>query len=386
MGRPLTQCGVAAFGREAGSLATEVRGAPPLMKTGEFVFRRGLPYEGQIFVQPGDAVETSTVVGQNTFTPPRIYIVDMQRLVGYQHELTQQEIDEGILVKVGDKINAGERMFRFSGGILGGHYYCNSPVRGHVRQIEKNGMVILREIQDYTDKPVKVDIARALDVKPKQIRRHLSFSVGDFVQRGEELARVSGKMFPVRAPTTGTLKEINTADGSVILQYDLKPIVLRSFVRGKVTRCDRQLFAEVAGAGTILHGMIGFGPESVGELRLLRGGEQPGADLKGKVVVSFDPVHESALKTCARIGVSGLIAPSMNCLDWVSFAGKEIGVALTGDEDIPFAIILTEGFGRVTMNAAYQEFLKRAEGREASVTGRTQIRAGVTRPMAIVGD
>jgi hypothetical protein len=61
-----------------------------------------------------------------------------------------------------------------------------------------------------------------------------------------------------------------------------------------------------------------------------------------------------------------------------------MGVALTGDEQIPFAIILTEGFGRIDMNPKYAKFFEKAEGKQASISARTQIRAGVTRPMVII--
>ena len=38
-------------------------------------------------------------------------------------------------------------------------------------------------------------------------------------------------------------------------------------------------------------------------------------------------------------GVSGIIAPSIPGSDWVRYNGEEPGVAITGDEDIPFALM-----------------------------------------------
>ncbi len=367
----------------ADPLETTIAVESPQMREGRFTFRRSLPYPGEILVRPGDRVAADTVVGRNVFTPPRIYIVDMQRMVGYEHPLSPEEIRGGVLVAVGEDINAGKRIFRYPGGLLGGHFYCSSPVRGRVVHIEPNGMVILREIQDYSVKPRRVPIAKPLEVPPKQIRRYLKFEVGDFVQGGEVLARSSDKMFPVTAPTTGTLKEIDTAEGTVTLQYDLKPVELRSFVSGRVARADDRLYAEIEGHGTILYGRIGFGHENVGPLATLDRGRTPTADLAGSVLATFDPVDEQTLRACAAAGIAGLIAPSLRSIDWVAFSGREIGVALTGDEDIPFTLLLTEGFGRRPMNASYRTYLAQAAGRAASLSGRTQIRAGVVRPMAI---
>jgi hypothetical protein len=97
-------------------------------------------------------------------------------------------------------------------------------------------------------------------------------------------------------------------------------------------------------------------------------------------------VDGETLRACAAARVAGLIAPSLDQGEWVAFSGREIGVASTGEEDVPFTLILTEGFGALTMNGDYRDFFGRAAGRLASITGRTQIRAGVRRPLAIVYD
>jgi hypothetical protein len=61
-----------------------------------------------------------------------------------------------------------------------------------------------------------------------------------------------------------------------------------------------------------------------------------------------------------------------------------MGIAVTGDEPIPFTFILTEGFGHTTMNDGYRKFFDNNKGKIASLSGKTQIRAGVIRPKVIV--
>jgi hypothetical protein len=156
-------------------------------------------------------------------------------------------------------------------------------------------------------------------------------------------------------------------------------------VRGTVKSSDGSLFAEIAGEGSIIHGTIGFGPERVGVIHKL--GEPATAELPaGGILVAEESIDLDFLRACAAAGVAGIIAPSLDSGEWVSFHGKELGVALTGDEDIPFTLILTEGFGRMPMNPAYRDFLGSMAGRTASLRGRTQIRAGALRPLVIVYD
>jgi hypothetical protein len=64
--------------------------------------------------------------------------------------------------------------------------------------------------------------------------------------------------------------------------------------------------------------------------------------------------------------------------------GREIGVAITGTEEVGFTLIITEGFGRIPMAMRTFELLKAKTGFLASINGATQIRAGVVRPEVIV--
>ncbi len=386
IGSSLGSYGLPEFACADDGFADRAEVEPRRIEKREYSLRRSLPYEGEIFVSEGDSVEPDTLIGENVFSPPRIYIVDMQRIIGYENELSDDEIASGILVKVGDKVNAGQKMFRFAGGMFG-DYTCNSPVRGEVTQIEAGGLVIMREIQDYSRKPVVVKVAEKLGLDAKRIKRHLSVELGDFIQRDEEIARSPDRMLPLRSPTTGTLRAIDTEAGTVTLQYDIEPVPLRSFVRGTVKQIDPLRFAEIAGEGSVLTGAIGFGSECVGEIHTLAENETVGAsDRQGKILVACEPIDVSFLRACAEAKVAGIIAPSLGSGEWVDYHGRELGVALTGDEDIPFTLVLTEGFGRMPLNPAYRDFLSTVEGRTASLRGRTQIRAGAIRPLLIVYD
>jgi hypothetical protein len=59
-------------------------------------------------------------------------------------------------------------------------------------------------------------------------------------------------------------------------------------------------------------------------------------------------------------------------------------VAITGSEDLGLTLILTEGFGHIRMADRTWDLLGSMAGRMASVSGATQIRAGVMRPEILI--
>jgi hypothetical protein len=64
--------------------------------------------------------------------------------------------------------------------------------------------------------------------------------------------------------------------------------------------------------------------------------------------------------------------------------GRDLGVAITGSEDLGITLVLTEGFGPIPMAERTWRLLASRAGQAASVSGATQIRAGVMRPEIIV--
>jgi transcription antitermination factor NusG len=59
-------------------------------------------------------------------------------------------------------------------------------------------------------------------------------------------------------------------------------------------------------------------------------------------------------------------------------------VAITGTERVGFTLVITEGFGTIPMAAKTFKLLQAHAGQKASISGATQIRAGVIRPEIII--
>jgi hypothetical protein len=346
----------------------------------EIEFR--LPYDGITFVNPGDQVESGTILGENRFDPPRLFILDLNRIPGYDRHLTPEEVRCGLLVTTGDRVELNQALYNVRReGIGGFDFVFRSPVRGMLTRVERNGLLILREIQDYDGEPHEVDVAGPLGISPRHIRGCLKFKVGDFVGGGRTLASDLTRGVFVNAPTSGILRKVNTKTGTVTIQYEISPTLLRSHVRGRVLRVLPGRSVTVVGTGATLRGVTGFGGTGSGTLADAARGL-----VKGTIAFTTEPADARLLRDAAEAGVSGLIAPSIPASDWVDYCGRETAVALTGDEDIPFTLMLTSGFGRFLMDSECAGFLRSHEGGTAGLSGRTQVRAGSLRPTLVVSD
>jgi hypothetical protein len=186
----------------------------------------------------------------------------------------------------------------------------------------------------------------------------------------------------VKSPTTGFITNIDKDSGEITIEHKSNPYLMHSFVNGVITKVENGLSVDIEVEGASADCVIGFGGENHGELKIADG--MLDQSFESKIAVFLQPISLDTLNQAKTFKVNGIIAPSIENKDWVDFYGKEIGVALTGKENIDFTLLLTEGFGRVGMNLDYVEFFKEMQGKVASVNGRTQIRAGVIRPQVIV--
>lgn len=352
-----------------------------------------LPYEGNILVKQGEQVENNTIIGENLYDPPRVYVISLFDKTYLN--LNSDNIEKSLLIKEGEEVKIGQRIIEIGDRTLMQelkfqHYYFDSPVRGKVEKINLNsGTIIMREIQDYSAKPKKINIAKKLNLLPKQIKAYMKKGEGDFVYAGDTLAsRISDSntALPsiISSPTTGTIKKIDLETGIVTVQYDKKPYRLEAGIKGEVIRIEPGNAAIISFNGLSLRGIIGFGSKSYGKLKVIENSSQLDKCNKNQILSFAAQIDISIIQKAVDKNVKGIIAPSINSADLVKFTGKEIGVALTGNEDIPFPLIITEGFGSFEMNRDYRETLAENDGKNIYINGHTQIRAGVTRPIMII--
>ena len=90
------------------------------------------------------------------------------------------------------------------------------------------------------------------------------------------------------------------------------------------------------------------------------------------------------LEKAASSGAVGFVTGSIDDKALAAYLGYDLGIALTGDENVPMSLVVTEGFGKIPMAERTSTLLKEFNGAEVSINGATQVRAGALRPEIII--
>ena len=369
-----------------------------------------LPYKGDIFVTPTQIVTPDTLLGENKFPPPKIHILIISRFL--DDTFTEKEIRENLLIKVNDVVMLNQKIFKnphynniseadFPERTKGFEPVTNilkikqidtvySPVKGIVETINyETGVIILKEIQEYPMNPVELDIVNTLNlryygynkIKTKNIMRFFKKKVGDFVYEGDSLISFIDKNFiTFSSPYTGTIQKIDTQKGTVTICYDKIPHRLYSQAYGKVKNIldNKEVIIETESVN--IAGKIGFGKD-IGGLFAVYGK----SGIKDKIVYKSSICHYDVIAELIQAEVKGLVCETINYQLLKQFLGKDIGVAITGDEDIPFSVVILQGFENREIIDHTQD-LSSFMNKFVLLKPQTQIRAGVIRPSMRVFD
>ena len=242
-----------------------------------------------------------------------------------------------------------------------------------------------------------VKVAAALGVDPSEVPDALTVAVGDSVKRRDVIARSAALWgllkSDAKASADGTIELVSKLTGNVGIRLAPTPIALTAYIPGEVTRILPGEGVDITAHGALIQGIFGVGGERSAPLTLgVAGpdrvlGESDLSDIHaGKIVIGGSLVTAAALRRAGEVGALGIIAGGIVDTELRDFLGYDIGVAITGHEEIPFSLVLTEGFGTISMATKTFDLLGSLAGRRASLSGATQIRAGVIRPEVIVAD
>lgn len=238
-------------------------------------------------------------------------------------------------------------------------------------------------------------VAEFLGLEPSDVPKALRVSEGDEVEPGTIVAET--KSFfgllknECKSPVSGVVELISPVSGHVGIRHRPTPVEVTAYIPGEVVEIIPEEGVTVQATGALIQGIFGVGGERIGELKMVAGTpdetvdeDRITGDLAGKVIVTGANVTGPALRKAGNIGVVGVVTGGIIDRDLVAYLGHDIGVAITGQEDVPAALIVTEGFGVMRMAQRTFDLLKSLEGSQASINGATQIRAGVIRPEIIV--
>lgn len=237
--------------------------------------------------------------------------------------------------------------------------------------------------------------ASTLGVDPEELEDYMIKKIGDQIEKGELLGKYSGFFGwfdrKCNARVSGTIESISRVTGCVVIREPDILVNIEAYIPGNVVEVFPGEGVRIECNSAFIQGIFGVGGEIHGKLKICVESNEAiltendiDESCKGKIVLGGSKITKDALHKAVEVGAAGLIAGGMNDKDLMDYLGYEIGVAITGHEDIPLSIILTEGFGEIPMSRRTFALLKKYEGSMVSATGETQIRAGVMRPEIII--
>jgi hypothetical protein len=275
-----------------------------------------------------------------------------------------------------------------------------------VRRLPLKGDVVVREGDRVTAETVvartelpgnvqPIKAASLLGVHQQDLREFMLKKEGESVAKDEIIATTRSFLglfkSHCRTPAAGKIESISEVTGQVIIREPPIPVEVDAYIDGRVAEVMPQEGVVIEAEGAFLQGIFGVGGETTGTLQMAV--ERPDEELleslvrpehKGKVVVGGSLIRISALRKAIAVGARAVVVGGLDDQDLRALLGYDLGVAITGTETIGCTIVVTEGFGGMTMARRTFELLKANEGRKVSVNGATQIRAGVMRPEIVI--
>ena len=275
-----------------------------------------------------------------------------------------------------------------------------------LRQLPIDGEVLVRtgdcvQAQDIvarTELPGDVyplNLANLLALSPSDVRGALLKREGETIAHGEVLARTNGifGMFKSEyvSRTTGKIESVSGVTGQVIVRGAPIPVEVRAYLTGEVVEVMPGSGCVIEAEAAYVQGIFGIGGEAYGTLRMAATDPQQRvtpelimADMRGQVVVGGGRVTQEAVRQAISVGVAAIITGGIDDQDLREILGYDLGVAITGSEQIGVTLVMTEGFGDIAMAARTHRLLREHAGLAAAVNGATQIRAGVMRPEVVI--
>lgn len=248
-----------------------------------------------------------------------------------------------------------------------------------------------------------VRVADRLGLPPEDSIPHIRVQVGAAVTPKELLAEHRSLfgifITRVEAPCEGTVEFITPTNAHIGIRKAPRKIEIQAYVKGVVSEIRENKSVAIRAHGALIQGIFGVGGERFGkvlplpfppeqvitqtELKTLQEGTTENV-LKRSILVGGSSFTIDALSYAASQEVSAVITGSIDSVTLKAFVGYDIGVSITGDENVPFTLIITEGFGKLAISPRILDLARTLGGKMGSVSGATQVRAGALRPELFV--
>lgn len=212
-----------------------------------------------------------------------------------------------------------------------------------------------------------LDIAGRLGVRPDKVADVMVVGPGDKIAKGEPLARKKygwfGRVRTLKSPVDGVVAAVGS--GRAVIELTQEVVELRALVRGTVISAMAGYGVVIETTGGLIQAVWGSGKEAYGVIKVVT--DAPGEPLtndvidvscRGAILVGGGVLEDSAIKQAVQMQVRGLIVGSLPA---------RLVNAVT---ELPFPVVITEGFGTGPMAMPIFDLLKSNEGRECALDGR----------------
>jgi hypothetical protein len=344
--------------------------------------KRKLVAPGKILVKPGDRVKHDTIIGKMNYIPGQMHRVPVAESLGVDY----QEIENVILPTLGDWVEKDQVIA--VNDLFYSRLHVSSPISGYLSLVSKYlGLAFIREpLPSGPKDPIRYS-AEELGISKIAFATGFTVKQGTIVDKGRVL--INSTKPPLVSPAVGRIREVSLTEGYFVLVPLYQSTELNAHLSGVVKQVLADDEVVIESYGIELQGLIGFGKESVGELMVYPDtnsslfGKQVTEEVKGKVVLHRGDIERSALEKLAGYEAKGVILGAID-LDILHQFSREEPLVLHGHRmEIPFTIVVMQGFGQMMDLDTYAQLTK-YHGKEISIDGATQLRAGVVRPRILI--
>lgn len=273
------------------------------------------------------------------------------------------------------------------------------PLKGEVL-VKVGDVVRAEDIVAHTELPGPVtiiNVVNQLGIEPEEIREYMLVKEAGTFKKDQPLAQnkpflgMSFLKTVIKAPMDGVVENISEITGQVVLREPPQPVQVHAYFDGRITGIIPNEGVAMETFCSFVQGIFGIGGETWGELKVAVDAsadvltpDRLKPEFAGKILVGGKHLSLATYHKARDLGVKGIIVGGFHDSDVRSILGYDLGVAITGHEQIGLTLVMTEGFGEIPMAQKTFNLLKEREGQRASISGATQIRAGVIRPEVIV--
>lgn len=272
------------------------------------------------------------------------------------------------------------------------------PIKGEIHaqvgtEVEATQLVLSTELKGNLN---IVRLNERLGISPDEASKGITVSVGDDIEMGTVLCVKKGIFGyfqeTVESPSKGIVEFISLESAHIGIRSAPDYLEVKAFTPGSVIKTEYQRLLTIRSRVGLIQGVFGKGGEGIGRIISINVPEDAyitledltnleSTQLEGSIIAGGMSITEEAFRYAKEHSVVGIITGSLKS----SFVTHMLGglSSKSSKEKLPI-ILITEGFGDLTLSRKASEILKKSHGKMASISGKTQIRAGAIRPELIL--